>query len=377
VNILAIRFARLGDVVLLLPALSSLKRAFPDARLTLATGHRCAPIAELCPAIDDVLAVNRIAMRDGPVFSALREMTRLLRDVRGRRFDLVIDFHSLRETNLLTWLSGAPVRIAMKRHKSPYLKFCFNRPPVLEDKTLHVAEMFERVVEGVIEASPSGRGRCEAAGEGLRFRQILRPSTSLEASPSRARASRPLPEGEGQFRQILRRSQLVIPDDVMHWADQIASNKPRLALYIDAPVPERIWPPEQFAAIADFAIEHLGALPIVISSQPGQDLARRVRRACRKADQLAVFTDLSIPQLAALIKSARLFVSNDTGPMHIGPAAGTPTLGLFSVGYPEHFRPIGPNDRFLRANPIEKIEKKEVIAAVQEMWAIADPNLRC
>jgi hypothetical protein len=56
---------------------------------------------------------------------------------------------------------------------------------------------------------------------------------------------------------------------------------------------------------------------------------------------------------------------------------GVRTLGLFSVGYPEHFRPIGPNDRFLRANPIEKIETKDVIAVVDEMWAIADPGLRC
>ena len=107
-KVLAIRFARLGDVVLLLPALSSLKHAFPDIRLTLLTGNLCAPLAEMCPAIDEVLAVDRVAMRDGPVRTALRDMHRLVRDVRRRRFDLVIDFHSFRETNLLTWLSGAP-----------------------------------------------------------------------------------------------------------------------------------------------------------------------------------------------------------------------------------------------------------------------------
>ena len=87
--------------------------------------------------------------------------------------------------------------------------------------------------------------------------------------------------------------------------------------------------------------------------------------------------ELTIPQLAALIASARLFVSNDTGPMHIGPAVGVRTLGLFSVGYPQHFRPIGADDRFLRANPIEKIETEDVIAVVREMWTIAGPDLRC
>jgi ADP-heptose:LPS heptosyltransferase len=355
VNILAIRFARLGDVVLLLPALSSLKRAFPESRLTLLTGHRCAPIADLCPAIDEVLAVNRVAIRDGPVSVAFRDIAGLVRDVRRRRFDLAIDFHSFRETNLLTWLSGAGVRIGMKRYNAPYLRFCFNRPPILEDKSLHVAEMFGKVVEGI--PSPSGRGQ----GEGLKSTQILQPSP------------RPLPEGEGD----LSNRQLVIPANLTQWADQISPNKLRLALYIDAPVSERIWPPERFAALADFAIERLGALPIVISGKQGQDLAKRVQRVSRNPDRVAVFTDISVPQMAALIASARLFVSNDTGPMHIGPAVAVRTLGLFSVGYPEHFRPIGPHDRFLRANPIEKIETKDVIAVVDEMWATADPGLRC
>ncbi len=54
-NILAIRFARLGDVILLLPALAAIKESLPLAHLSLLTGHRCAPIAEMCPAIDEWL----------------------------------------------------------------------------------------------------------------------------------------------------------------------------------------------------------------------------------------------------------------------------------------------------------------------------------
>src|SRR5437867_9394732 len=155
-------------------------------------------------------------MRDGSRSAALRDMTRLVREVRRRRFDLVIDFHSFRETNLLTWLSGAPVRIGMKRYKAPYLNFSFNRPPVHEDKSLHVATMFEKIVETIIplaEAvnksgpSPSGGGRRDsqraaAPGEGHKSDQIFRPSPYLEASSYRARASHPLPEGEGESSAI-------------------------------------------------------------------------------------------------------------------------------------------------------------------------------
>ncbi len=338
-NILAIRFARLGDTVLLLPALSLLKRALPDARLTLLTGHPYAPLAEMCPAIDEVLAVDRLEMRDGPALKALLDIHRLVRDVRRRAFDLVIDFHSFRETNLLTWLSGAPVRIGMKRHDAPYLKFCFNRPAVLEDKSLHVSAMFKKVVDATI---------ALVAREGAK------------REPDKTKPQK-----------------LTIPDGLIRWADLLSANKLRLALYVDAPVSERIWPAERFAAVADFAIENWAALPIVMSGQHGRALLERIKRASRNAERLAVFSDITIPQLAALIASARIFISNDTGPMHIGPAVDVRTLGLFSVGYPEHFRPIGPNDRFLTGNPIERIQTTDVIAMADEMWITAGPNLRC
>jgi ADP-heptose:LPS heptosyltransferase len=326
VKILAIRFARLGDVLLLLPALRSLKEVFPNSRLVMLTGHRCAPIAEMCPFIDEVIAVDRIAMRDGPLWSALGSMKGLVRDIRRRHFDIVIDFHSFRETNLLTWLSRAPIRIGMKRHRAPYWAFCFNQPAVIEDKSIHVSGMFQRIVESL----PHDQACIRATGK--------------------------------------REPLLRIPE--------VRRSERKLVLYVDAPVPDRIWPPERFAALADFAIEKLNAEVVVVAGTGGTGLAAAVRNASRHEEQIKASTTLALPELVAVIASARLLVSNDTGPMHIGPATGVPTVGLFSVGYPEHFRPIGPNDRYRRENPIEKIEVRDVIADVNEMWTIADQDPR-
>jgi ADP-heptose:LPS heptosyltransferase len=332
-KILAIRFARLGDVILLLPALGSLKDKFPGSELTLLTGHRCAPIAELCPAIDHIIAVDRIAMRDGPVWRALWQMAALVRNVRNAQYDLVVDFHSFRETNLLTWLSRASTRMGMKRDKAPYFSFCFNHPPVIEDKSLHVADMFQKVVASI---PHPGWEQGVASGE-----------------RTKGGGNRPL------GRVLAERAKV-----------------PTIALYVDAPVPERIWPASRFAEVADFVMEKLGAVVIVISSKERPEVARTVQKASRNPDKLSVFTDLTLPQLVDVIASAHLLVSNDTGPMHIGPAIGVRTLGLFSVGYPEHFRPIGVGDRFLRGNPIERIEVKNVLEAVEEMWVTADRDLR-
>jgi heptosyltransferase-2 len=133
-------------------------------------------------------------------------------------------------------------------------------------------------------------------------------------------------------------------------------------------VPERTWPPEKFAEIADFASERLGAAVIVISSSERAELASRIKAAVRNREKLKVFTDLDLKQLTATIASGHLLVSNDTGPMHIGPAVGVPTVGLFSVGYPEHFRPTGEQDRFLRGNPIQAIETSDVAKVIGEIW---------
>src|SRR5262249_10808262 len=113
-----------------------------------------------------------------------------------------------------------------------------------------------------------------------------------------------------------------------------------------------------------------------LCSKDRPNLAGKVLAAARFPDRLSVFTDLTLPELAGVIASAHLLVSNDTGPMHIGPAVGVHTLGLFSVGYPEHFKPIGPEDRYLRGNPIEAIEVRDVVGAVGAMWSTAYRDLR-
>jgi ADP-heptose:LPS heptosyltransferase len=327
-KILAIRFARLGDIVLLLPALISLKSRYPQSELTFLTDNRFAALAELCPAIDEVIGIDRMAMRDGPPLRAFGGILRLVRGLRRQKYDLLIDFHSFRETNLLAWFSGARQRIGMKRHETSYLSFCFNMAPVLEDKQLHVSEMFARVVE--------------------RF----------GAQPAAERT-------------------LLLSEPLRQWAAECAPKAPRIALYVDAPVPDRVWPAERFALVADYAAERLGCAILVISGPSGHGLTERVRKASKNPNRITAFTELDIAQLVAVIASARLLISNDTGPMHLGPAVGVSTLGLFSVGHPEHFRPTGPNDRFIKADQIEAIEARAVISAMEEMWAIAaDPGLR-
>jgi ADP-heptose:LPS heptosyltransferase len=164
VKILAIRLARFGDVILLLPALTALKLNVPGSHLTFLTDHRLSSLAEMCPAIDKIISVDRIAMRDGSHLASLKSMCDVIREVRHRRFDLAIDFHGFRETNLLTWLSGSPKRLGLKRFDQSFLNFCFNMPPVLEDKSIHASEVFMEVAEAFRAPKIANKFRDDCSG---------------------------------------------------------------------------------------------------------------------------------------------------------------------------------------------------------------------
>jgi heptosyltransferase I len=327
-KILAIRLARFGDIVLLFPALTLLKSNIPGCSISFLTDHRLAPLAEMCPAIDDIIPVDRIAMRDGARWASLKSMRHIIRDVRRRQFDLAIDFHGFRETNLLTWLSGSRERVGLKRFDQAFLNFCFNLPPVFEDKELHASEMFLRVVERF------GSGK-------------------LSTSPA-----------------------LAVPESNRLWVKETLGPRPFAAIYVDAPTTRRIWPPESFAAVADYLAGQHGLEIVLISGHDGHSLLKRVLEAAKYSGSIRGFSTLTIAQLAAVVEAAQIWISNDTGPMHLGPILGVPTLGLFSIGLPEHFRPTGANDRYVLANPIERITVSEVIENVEKLRITGRPDLQ-
>jgi ADP-heptose:LPS heptosyltransferase len=267
----------------------------------------------MCPAIDEIITVDRIRMRDGHVWTAVGSMFGLVRDLRRRKFDVAIDFHGFRETSLLAWWSGAPVRWGLKRFDQSFFGFCFNRPPIVEDKSLHASEPFMAIARSVAPGSIPGK---------------LPPS-------------------------------LVIPSDALQWATESLPSSPFVALFIDAPVPERIWPLERFADLANHIVTTLRCSVVVLGN---------TRHSF--GDRVKILSDLSIPRLAAVISRARMLVSNDTGPMHLGPALGIPTIGIFSVGIPRHFRPTGATDQYVQGNPIEEVGLAEVIKATNQVWEL-------
>ena len=114
-NILVIDFGQLGDVVLSLPALRAVRERFPHARITVAIGKPGREIVELSGFADAAIEIDRVALRDGFKPLSVWRVIQIVKDVRQRQIDFVIDLHSFSETNLLGFFSGARQRLFARR----------------------------------------------------------------------------------------------------------------------------------------------------------------------------------------------------------------------------------------------------------------------
>src|SRR5262245_55337004 len=105
-RILLVRLRQIGDVVFTTPAIHALRQRFPDAHLAYVVEPSAAPVVAGNPHLNEVIVAPR---RRG--WPGLRDDLALAGRLRASRYDLAIDFHGGPRASLLTWLSGAPVRI--------------------------------------------------------------------------------------------------------------------------------------------------------------------------------------------------------------------------------------------------------------------------
>jgi ADP-heptose:LPS heptosyltransferase len=327
-NILVIDFGQLGDVVLSLPALGAIRKRFPRARITVAVGKPGADIVGLSGFADDTLVVDRVALRDGFKPLSVMRVFKIVKDVRARRFDFVIDLHSLSETNLLGFLSGAPKRLYSRRpgRSLDYLANFRPRPPVETDhRKRHLID---------------------------RYLDVLIPLEVEKAD--RMPILRTRPSDGAALERILMKAK----------AD---AGVPLVGLFPGAGHPSRRWPLEQFASLADFLIRNDQVKVLVFLGPEERAFVRDIRRQFPPA--IVILDQLTIPELAAAQARLAAFVSNDTGPMHIASAVGTPVVLLLDKRAPESYLPQGDRHRVIYSSVISDITVDEVYAATRSILA--------
>jgi len=325
-NILVIDFGQLGDVVLSLPALRAIRKRFPRARITVAVGKPGAEIVSLSGFADHTLIVDRVALRDGFKPLSVARVFKIVKDVRAKKFDFVIDLHSLSETNLLGFLSGAPKRLYSRRpgRSLDYLANFRPRPPVETDhRKRHLID---------------------------RYLDVLRPLDVENAE--RLPLLKTRPSDAAVLERILTKA-------------KAEAGVPLVGLFPGAGHPSRRWPLEQFAALADYLIRNDQVKVLVFLGPEEHSLIKEIRRLFPAT--VIIVDRLTIPQLAAAQARLAAFVSNDTGPMHIASAVGVPVVLLLDKRAPESYLPQGERHRVIYNNLIDDITVDEVYEATRSI----------
>jgi heptosyltransferase-3 len=285
---LVIKLRHHGDVLLASPVFSVLKRHAPHLEIDALVYDETREMLSLHPAIAEVHTVGR-AWRQLSPLSKLAAESRLLSKLRARRYDLLIHLTDHNRGAWLARLLGAQWRVA----------------PAGRD----YRKVWDRSFTHLYKLPPRRRHAVEVNLDALRRIGVY------PAEDERALVLVPGDEAEAEIRNRMAAFGLAERGFVhLHPASRWRF---------------KCWPADRTAALIDrLAAAGERVVLTAAPSDPEVELVRAIRAACR-AETVDLSGQLTLKQLAALTRRAKLFVGVDSAPMHIAAAMGTPVVALF------------------------------------------------
>lgn len=273
----------IGDVVLTTPIIHSVRKALPDAYIAFLGDKHAVSLLQRSPHLDEIIPFD---------FSkpTIIEQPRVAFHLRRRKFDLAIDLFGNPRSALLTYLSGAPMRIGPER---------------------------------------KGRGKLYT----IQVRDDGRPKTAIEFHNQYIRAA--------GIQPIDSAPRIFLTDDekreariYLQWLERESApldfTKPIIGIHPGASWPAKRWLPERFGALADLLAAKLGAHIIVTAGPNDDDVVALMLK--HSVAHVKVLRSLPLRELAAILSHCSAYIANDNGTMHIAAAVGTPTVGIFGPG---------------------------------------------
>jgi heptosyltransferase I len=296
-HILFVKPSSLGDIVHAMPTCAAIRRAYPDARLTWLVKRQWAGLVERIDGVDRVW----------PVKSTLKGWLSQVSPLRAERFDLVVDLQGLFRSAAIGWFSGSPLLVGFANGREGSSWFYSMRVPVPQSE-MHAVDRYLLVAKAV--------GALEPGTPEFRFRI---PQTDYE-----------------EVDRLLSRS------GVMPGTSWVALN-------VSARWPTKRWPAASFAEVADrLQQEGYGAVVMIGGPDERADVAAVSGMMKTPAVDLSGATTVGL--LPALLSRAALLITNDSGPMHIAAAVGTPLVAMFGPTSAVRTGPYGMGHSVLTGN---------------------------
>ncbi len=331
---LLVRLGSLGDVIHAIPTAAALRSRFPEARIDWLVDPRYVPLLEMVRGLDSRIPMN--TRRPAQTMTTVGDLRRV-------GYTAAIDLQGLLKSAVLARAVGAERTIGFERaHLRERTAAPFYSHRVAPDGVSHV------IFKNLALLEPLGSHDMRAA-------------FPLEI-PHSATAERV----SAQF-----------------------GGKPYAVINPGAAWPNKRWPADRFGALAAALRDRFGLRSLVLWGPGEQPLAEQVSSASGGTAEPAPAT--SIADLCAIARDARVLISGDTGPLHIGGAVGTPLVALFGPTRAERNGPWSPADVVVArtegcvclyrrrcrrgAACIDEIQLPEVIDAVDRRLSVAPRGL--
>ncbi len=296
-RILVVKLVAIGDLVVALPTIKALQKSFKRAHLVMLVTPRVKEVVEGLPYLNEIIYYD--------IFGKHRSIVgffKFLKEVRKRRFDLVIELdHYYRISTIISYISGARERIGFDLSGQGRRGLFTKRVPYRID--CHEVEAFLETAKAV------------GAEISNKDKQLIEIWCS---------------EADKKYVADLFKEWEITP------SDRLVGIHPGSGITALS----RRWMPERFAEVADWLISTYGVRVIFTGSKDELELITAIRSQMH-AESIVSAGKTTLKQFAELTRHCELFISIDTGPMHIAAAMKTRVIGLFGPNTPVKWGPYG------------------------------------
>ncbi len=314
----------LGDAVMTTPALQRLRERFPDSTLTVLSHARIADLWKACRAVDSVLT-----------FSAGENPFAVAQRLRNEDFDTALVLPNSPRSALEVWLAGIPRRIGYARPwRNWFLTNALPPRPGCVPMRKHSPAEVKRLIRTTSEQHLHRSTADSASAPAHQIHEYLFLAAALGADPKPAAPSLALDSGEvDRARAELLARAGAGPDRILLGMNPCAAYGPA-----------KRWPAERFAAAAGtISLRSKGTVWLCFGISADEPLCREIgSQAGVPFINLAGQT--SLRDLMRFLAVCQVLLTNDSGPMHVAAALGTPVVVPFGSTAPELTGPGLPGD---------------------------------
>ena len=283
------RLSAIGDCILTMPVAAELRRTYPDSLIAWVVQGAGAQLLVDHPDLDQVIKVPRGWLKSP------RAIWKLRHQLRQYSFDYVIDPQSLTKSSAAGWLSGASRRIG------------FSEPQGRELAPLLANHHVRRTADHVVDA----------------YLQLLKP----------------LGIHHPQVRfHVPRSSEATKMVDT--FLDQVQPGPEFIVINPGAGWDSKLWPARRYGLLArELGRQH--GIHSIVAWAGDRERSWTTEIVEHSAGHAIAAPDTTLPQLAALLRRATMFVGSDTGPLHLAAAVGTTCVSMYGPTRPSDCGPYG------------------------------------